>query len=130
MSSNPPPAQGTGLAPNVAGALAYVLGPLTGILFLILEKHNPFVRFHAAQSIAFGITWVVLSIVLTIVSTVLSVIPILGWLLGLVLSLGLMFGGLAIWLFLMYQAFSHKEYELPVIGEQSRRLIAGAQPSH
>ncbi len=41
----------TGLAPNVAAALSYILGPITGVLFLVLEKENRFVRFHAAQSI-------------------------------------------------------------------------------
>ena len=46
----------TGLQPNVAGALSYLLGIITGVLFLVIEKENRFVRFHAAQSItAFGV---------------------------------------------------------------------------
>ena len=46
---------GSGLPENVAGALAYVLGPVTGVLFLVLEKKSKFVRFHAMQSlITFG----------------------------------------------------------------------------
>ena len=36
----------TGLKKETAGALAYVLGPLTGVLFFVLEK-DPFVKFHA-----------------------------------------------------------------------------------
>ena len=47
-----PATTSTGLAPHVAGALAYVLGPITGVVFLVIEKDNRFVRFHAAQSIA------------------------------------------------------------------------------
>src|SRR5580693_10690408 len=39
-----------GLAENVAGLLCYVLGWLTGIIFILIDK-RPFVRFHAAQSI-------------------------------------------------------------------------------
>src|SRR5215470_5422457 len=39
-----------GLAENVAGLLCYVLGWLTGIIFLLIDK-RPFVKFHAAQSI-------------------------------------------------------------------------------
>jgi uncharacterized membrane protein YvbJ len=49
-----------GLATNIAAALAYVLGALTGILFLVLEpyKNDRFVRFHAFQSILFTVAWV------------------------------------------------------------------------
>ena len=39
----------TGLKKTTSGALAYVLGPVTGIIFLVIEK-DPFVRFHAMQS--------------------------------------------------------------------------------
>lgn len=45
----------TGLSENVAGLLCYVLGWLTGLIFLLIDK-RPFVRFHAAQSlVTFGI---------------------------------------------------------------------------
>ena len=40
----------TGLEENVAGALCYVLGWVTGIIFLIIDK-RPSVRFNAAQAI-------------------------------------------------------------------------------
>lgn len=44
-----------GFPQNVAGALCYLLGPVTGIIFLLLEKKNRFIRFHALQStIVFG----------------------------------------------------------------------------
>jgi uncharacterized membrane protein len=129
MSSNPPPVTDSGLAPNVAGALAYVLGPLTGILFLVVEKSNTFVRFHAAQSIVFSVAWIAVSIVVTIISTVLGVIPILGWLIGFALSIGLLFAGLGLWLLLMFQAFSGREWELPLIGHHSRRLLGSVPVS-
>jgi uncharacterized membrane protein len=68
----PPPAQyqqapgaaaGTGLEENVAGALCYVLGWVTGIIFLLIDK-RPSVRFHAAQSIVvFGGLQVILIVV-------------------------------------------------------------------
>ncbi|MGQ9498541.1 MAG: hypothetical protein ACUVSP_09715, partial [Desulfotomaculales bacterium] len=45
-----PAATTSGLQKNVAGLLSYVLGWLTGIIFFIIEK-DPFVRFHAMQSI-------------------------------------------------------------------------------
>ena len=40
----------TGLSENVAGLLCYILGWITGLIFLLIDK-RPFVRFHAAQSI-------------------------------------------------------------------------------
>ena len=40
----------TGLDANVAAALSYLVGFVTGIIFLLVEKENRFVRFHAMQS--------------------------------------------------------------------------------
>ena len=49
-----------GLTPNVAGALAYLVGFITGILFLVLDpfKTDRFVRFHAFQSIFLNLAWI------------------------------------------------------------------------
>lgn len=103
---------GLGLQPNIAGALAYFLGPVTGILFLLIEKQNKFVRFHAMQStLTFGGIFVL--------NIVLGFIPLLGWMAGTLLSLV----SLVLWLFLMYQAFNNKEYELPVVGEIARKQV-------
>lgn len=57
-------AANSGLAPNLAGELAYVLGLITGIVFLVLEpyKHDRFVRFHAIQSILFCVAAIAFSI--------------------------------------------------------------------
>ena len=45
---------------NVVGALTYLAGFLTGIIFLVLDpyKSNSFVRFHAFQSIFFNVAWI------------------------------------------------------------------------
>jgi uncharacterized membrane protein len=102
------PTKSSGLQANIAGALAYFLGPITGILFLLIEKQNKFVRFHAMQStLTFGGIF--------ILNIVLGFIPLLGWLAGTLLSL--------LWLFLMYKAFNNEEYELPVVGEIARKQI-------
>lgn len=111
----------TGLAPNVAGALAYVLGPLTGIAFLVLEKENRFVRFHAAQSIAVGVVMIVLSIALSIVSSVLAFIPILGWIIAIVAGLGFALVTFVLWIMLMLRAFQGRDWQLPVAGKYARQ---------
>ena len=114
----------TGLAPNVAAALSYVLGPITGVLFLVLEKQNRFVRFHAAQSVTVGVVLIALSIALSILSTVLAFIPVLGWIVAILLSLGLGLGSFVLWLLLMWRAFQGREWETPVAGSFARRMAA------
>src|SRR4051812_40280489 len=64
----------TGLDPNLAAALAYLGGALSGVAFLILERQSKFVRFHAMQSTMTFLGVLVLH--LLFVST-----PIIGWLL-------------------------------------------------
>ncbi len=113
QAAAPTPSKGgTGLQSNIAGALAYFLGPITGILFLLIEKENKFVRFHAMQSaLTFGGIFVL--------NIVLGFIPVLGWIAGTLLSMV----SLVLWLFLMYKAFNNEEYELPVVGDVARKQV-------
>jgi uncharacterized membrane protein len=107
-----------GLTSNVAGALAYVLGLITGILFLVLEpyKRDRFVRFHAMQSILFCAAAIVFRIAWGILVNVL--IDISGWTavvlvpVGLIISIGLFL----FWLFVMFQAYNQREFRIPIIG--------------
>lgn len=109
----------TGLPQNLEGALAYFLGPITGILFLVLEKENRFVRFHAMQSTILCLVWIVISYALRLF----LFIPVLGWIVGILTSLVLGLGGIILWLYLMWQAFSGNEWELPVIGAFARKQL-------
>ncbi len=114
------PNAGTGLAPNVAGALAYILGPITGVLFLLIEKNNQFVRFHALQSIVFGVIWIIFWIVLSVIS---GVVPVLGWIAGFLLSIVAGLGGLILWLLLMWKAYQGQEWEMPIAGPIARKQM-------
>ncbi len=105
-----------GIDENLEGALAYFLGVLTGILFLILEKDNKFVKFHAVQSI---IVSVAAMVILTVVGTILIFIPIIGWLLDMLLYLG----ALIIWLLLMYKAYQKEMFKLPVAGDIAAKQV-------
>lgn len=123
--AGPPAATGgSGLAPNVAGALAYFLGALTGILFLVIDKERAFVRFHAMQSILLTVAGVALSIVLFILTVALGALPVIGWLISVLLSLVIWIGGFVLWIYLMYRAYRGDEWQLPVVGPQARRLSA------
>ena len=96
----------TGLDPKLGGLLCYLLGPISGIAFLVLEKEDDFVRFHAYQSTAtFG--------GLLVLSVALGWLPLLG-------GLGRMLLGpasLILWIVLMVKAFQGERFKLPVVGD-------------
>ena len=119
--SNTPSTSG-GLTPNLAGALSYLLGPITGIVFLVIERTNSFVRFHAMQSTVLGVAWIIFSIALSILS---GVVPVLGPIFGLLISIVLGIGGFILWLLLMWNAYQGKEWELPVVGPFARKQLTG-----
>jgi len=113
------PAAASGLTANTAGALAYLAGIITGILFLVIDpyKRDGFVRFHAFQSIFFNIAWIVLWMAWMIVGLVLGAVTKgLFFILQVPIDLVLMVGGFALWVFLMYSAYQGKTPRLPVIG--------------
>lgn len=114
----PPPAQEGGLQSNVANALCYLLGIITGVLFLVLEPYNrnKQTRFHAFQAIFFSAGMIVLSIVLTIVGTIIAMVPVVGWMISLLLSLVLWLGSIFLWLFLMWKAYNNEKFVLPIVG--------------
>ena len=118
---------GTGLEPNVAGALSYLLGPITGILFYLLEDDDEFVRFHGAQStIVFGGLFV-LSIGMTVLLTVLAAIPVIGWIAAAVLGIAsILLAPVAFvaWIFLMYKAYQGSEYAVPIAGTYARKYAS------
>jgi uncharacterized membrane protein len=122
--AGPPAASDTGLAPNVAGALAYLLMPFTGIAFLLLEKRDGFVRFHAAQSILAGAAVLILWVVFTVLAAIVSVVPILGPIVAALAGFVVWLAAVALWLLLMFQAFSGNEWEIPGLGEHARRMVA------
>ena len=99
----------------MAGALCYLVGFITGILFLVLEPYNknPRIRFHAFQSIFFHIGWIILYIGVTIVSLFLP------WALHLIVSLLMLvvgLGGFILWLVLMFKAYNNTPLVLPIVG--------------
>ncbi|MBI5084516.1 MAG: hypothetical protein HZB13_07960 [Acidobacteria bacterium] len=116
------PAQ-AGLADNVAGALCYLAGLITGIIFLVVAPFstNRAVRFHAFQSIFLHVGLIALWVVFIFLSMVLHYIPVLGAMLSLLISLGLGFGFFLVWLYMMFQTYSGKKVVLPIIGPMAEK---------
>jgi len=132
----PPVASGemeSGLDENVAGALSYLFGLVTGLIFYLIEQDNAYVRFHAAQSmVVSGIVFVAyigLSILGTVVSTVLvtststvflgSIVSLVLGLIWLVLALG----GFGLWVYLMVRAYQGKTPRVPIAAGIADSLV-------
>lgn len=115
-----PPAANAGLTENAVGALCYLGGLVTGIIFLVIPPYNqnPRIKFHAFQSILFNLAWVLAWFVILAVglilpfglSVMLSLFSLLIW--G---------GGLVVWLLLMWKAYQGESVTLPVIGVIARQ---------
>lgn len=150
---NPPPSQqsygtpigqvppeasksGSGLEPNIAAALSYIW--IVGVIFFLIEKENRFVRFHAMQSILFGIANSLIMIVLVIVGFVLTfafgiggamvgggvgtlvsmliwLIWLLFWLIGIALF--------AVLIFAAVKAYQGQKFKLPIIGNMAEKIV-------
>jgi uncharacterized membrane protein len=101
------------LQENVAGLLCYLVGWITGIIFLLIDK-RPWVRFHAAQSIAvFG--------GLTVIRIALGMFHFVGGLIGwgffgLLFTL-LWLGTVVLWIVLMAKAFQHQTWRVPIAAD-------------
>jgi len=99
-----------GLPKNTAAALSYVLGPISGVVFYLLEK-DPFVRFHAMQSVVvFGSLWI-LTMLLPFTIILVFLIPLV-WVVGFIL-----------WLLLIYKAWSGEKWEAPFFGKFSKKFL-------
>jgi len=117
----PPPAASTGgLEENVAAALCYALGLLSGIAFLVIEPFNTnkTIRFHAFQSIFFAVGYFVFWIIFGIFTAILrSLLNYSLWFIPNLLSLGVGLAFIGVWLFLMYKAYNKERFKIPVIGD-------------
>lgn len=99
------------LEPNMEAALSYILAPITGVLVYYYEKENSFIRFHAMQSIIFGIA-VFIAWNIAAITT-----PIL---IGVVLMPIVSLGSFGMWLYLMWKAYNNEEWEIPYLGKIAR----------
>lgn len=105
----------SGLDQNLAGALAYGLGWMTGAFFLLTEPTNRFVRFHAWQSVilfgALSIAWFV-AVSIPLIGTIIAFVvipPVSAFL----------------WLLLMFKAYHGERYKAPYVGDMADQQTEG-----
>lgn len=113
----------SGISENVAGLLCYLLGWLTGLIFLLIDK-RPFVRFHAAQSIVVFGTLFIIRLVLSFGLIGMHLFGLFG--LWTLLSLLLSIVTLVAWVVLMVTAYQGKRLEVPVAAGFAKRIAAGS----
>jgi uncharacterized membrane protein len=120
-----PSAGGTtnALQPNIAALLCYLLMlftcglPVAGIVFLVIEKQDRFVLFHAWQSVTFGVAWWVLSVMLSVMGGVAdSIVPFFGSIFTLA-RYALSVGGLVLWVLCMIRAYNNELWRIPMLGD-------------
>jgi uncharacterized membrane protein len=97
----------------VAAALTYAVGWVTGLAFLVMEKDNRFVRFHAMQS---TIVFATLSLSFILLQS----IPLLGMLLSVFIVIPL---SAVLWLLMMFKAYQGERFKLPIAGEMAEQRI-------
>lgn len=102
----------TGLNSNLAAVLAYLFGCISGIVLLLVERKDRFVRFHAMQS---TLTFLA-ALIITMTA---GSLPVVGWLLRPALSVATA----VLWLVLMFKAFRGERYKLPYVGDMAERGI-------
>jgi uncharacterized membrane protein len=101
-----------GIDPNVAAALAYAVGWVSGVVLLIFEP-NKFVRFHALQSmIVFG--------ALSLAWMVALSVPFFGWIAAIFIIPPV---SAVLWLLLMYKAYQGERYKVRVAGEMAEQRV-------
>ena len=116
-------ASAPGMTENMASALCYALGLVTGIVFLVLAPYNQNrnIKFHAFQSIFMHLALIICYVALTIVSFMLHGIPVVGALLSALVGLALGLGSFLLWLFMLFKTYNGEKVMLPVIGELAQR---------
>jgi uncharacterized membrane protein len=121
---NAPTSATTTMASNIAGLLSYILGFLSGIFFLVAEpyKRDPFVRFHAFQSIFLSVAAIVVRLGFGVM---LSIMPWSLWSLISMISALVSLAFFLLFLLLMFKAYSNERFKLPVIGDLAERQAQG-----
>ena len=119
-----PPTSSTGLDRNIAAALAYLAGPLSGLLLLVVERRSPYVRFHAMQSIlGLGGLWLLAAafalaagLAVFVSATGFFVLLYAAWITGAV--------WIVVWILCLVKAFTDQWWKLPLVGEYAERWSA------
>ena len=104
---------------NLVAALSYFLGFITGIVILLVEKEDKFIRFHAMQStLIFGGLFII-----NIASDfILKPVDFLGFL-STVVNTGITVVAIVVWVISIYKAYLGQVYKWPFVGKLAEKNI-------
>lgn len=109
--------KGTGLAPNIASLLCYICMPITSIIFMLLEKENKDVQFHAWQATTFGVGYIAAIIAIEILSAALgALVSFLGVVVGLLVPI-LGITAFVVWIICLVKAYQGERWKIPFVGD-------------
>jgi uncharacterized membrane protein len=116
-----------GMDENIAGLLSYLFGWISGLIFLLIDK-RPFVKFHAAQSIALNIAFFVVWIAFWIVTVILGFVTAMlhfpiGFLMAFLFPV-VIIAFLVLFIFCMYKAYQHEKFKVPIIGNIVEKMVS------
>ncbi len=109
--------KGTGLAPNIASLLCYICAPFIAIAFLVIEKENQDVRFHAWQGTIFGCALIAVILAIELVAALFGLIASF---LGLIVSFLIpvvAIAGFIVWIICLVKAYQGERWRIPYIGD-------------
>ena len=124
-----------GLESNLGAALCYLanficcIGLVLAIVFLVTEKENRFVKFHAVQSLFLVATQIAVGIVVEILGLIVGIVlgmvhmGWVAWLLVFCLRIVLFLIFCAIWIIAGVKAYGGQSYKLPLIGEFAWKTV-------
>lgn len=117
-------ASSTGLEPQFAAALAYLAGPFSGLVLLLAERTNRFVRFHAWQAIV-GLGGLGLLALVLLLCAFLGLFVSPAVFTTLYVLAGLTAAGwLVVWGLCLVKAFGGSAMRLPLVGSYAARKAA------
>ncbi len=116
----------TGLDPQVAAMLSYLAMWVTGVVFLLLERENRFVRFHAMQSvIGLGTLWAI-GLLCWIASFPMALVSTGAFRALIVTAMAIWAACVLVWVICLLKAYSGERYKLPIAGALAERWVERA----
>ena len=112
-----------GLDGNITAAIGYPIG-IIALILIFIEKDNKFVRFHAIQSLLWGVAMTVVVVVIGIVGTIITLAAAaasstLAWIIGAIVTLlylAWLVAALGGMIYAAIKAYGNQIFKLPLVG--------------